>query len=126
MNRRRQMHFAMALLLTVGMFIKCFATETVVKMATNGTGVHSPAFTLTNSYGPTVGTREEAMTHTFLVYTTSEVDGMVQTLTQNLSRDQQEITTLKAEIKTLSDANDALTKRLNDVEENFKKKDQPK
>jgi hypothetical protein len=37
-----------------------------------------------------------------------------------------QISILKTEIKVLSDTNDALTKRLNDVEVKIKKHDQPK
>ena len=124
MIRRKKIQLALALVLAISLIIRCLATEQVVKMTSHpdmGIG-GANIVTLSNSFGP--GSKDIAQANTFIVYTKSEVDGLVQPLSQDLSRDQQEISDLNAAIKTLSDANDALTKRLNDVEAKLNKQGQ--
>ena len=53
---------------------------------------------------------------TFTVYTTGETDQLIQNLRDTLASEEKEIKSLKDDLKTLSDANDALTKRLNNLE----------
>ncbi|SRR5581483_12093401 len=60
------------------------------------------------------------------VYNTARVDEFVRNLQKDLSQRDQQISALKADIKALLDANDALTKRLNDIETKLTKRDQIK
>jgi len=118
MDRKRFGLKMIVLFLALGMFVKCFATEQVVRMTTIcGNGRGCVAFTIANSYGPSVEDKANATNaHTFTVYTTAEIDGQIQPLQKNQSDDDAQIQVLKKDIKALSDANDALTKRLNALE----------
>jgi len=53
---------------------------------------------------------------TFTVYTSTETDSLIQALRDNLAAKDKEIQLLKESVKSLSDANDALTNRVRDVE----------
>jgi cell division protein FtsB len=57
---------------------------------------------------------EQAKANSILVYSTSKVDAFVH-------QQQAQIDVLKDNIKTLSDANDALTKRINELEKKINK-----
>jgi len=119
-----------------GMIISCFATETIVKMRVHSMPAHSER---NGKYGSTMVPESFSLSHqaggrgaynatfaaanTFTVYTSAEVDGLVQSLSDKLLREQKEqVTNLKANIKALSDANDALTARINDLEKTVNNK----
>lgn len=55
-------------------------------------------------------------TRTFTVYTSAETDTLLQDLRDNLAAQDKEIKLLKDNIKSLSDANDALTNRASNLE----------
>jgi peptidoglycan hydrolase CwlO-like protein len=129
MNRKRTILLAIVLLLTVGLVLKSSATEKVVRMSTKT--LESPDFgakiEIANAYTSyKMLEPNPADAHTFTVYTTTEIDERLQDLSKAGSNDKAKIATLEKDIKSLSDANDALTKRLNELEAKLNARDQSK
>jgi hypothetical protein len=63
---------------------------------------------------------------TFTVYTSAETDSLLQTLKDQLAAEDKEVKLLKENIKSLSDANDALTHRIRDMESKLDRQSGPK
>lgn len=62
--------------------------------------------------------------NSFVTYTAPETDSLIQPLKDKIKQDEEQITILKANNKALADANDALTKRLDDLELRINKVEQ--
>ncbi|MGO9273403.1 MAG: hypothetical protein ACLQOO_24720 [Terriglobia bacterium] len=134
MTNRRTLVVGLVLFFGVGMILSCFATERIVRMTIRNKpfvpapigGRPRPAtpatFEISNASGGGGSYNDAfAASHTFLVYTSAEVDGLLKSLTDQLSHDKEQLAILNANVKTLSDANDALTKRLSDLETQLNK-----
>jgi len=131
MDGKRYLAVAVTVCASIGTVLSCFATETIVRMRqrdeTREIGSHHGAppttiraFSLENAAHGAVYTSAFAAQNTFTVYTAAEVSALLQPLKDNLSTHQERLAILEANIKTLSDANDALTKRLSDAETQLK------
>ena len=133
MQMKQWLAFALVSLITIVVSVNCLsASENVAKFSRNdaarctpGTPGHpphppvcGPAVEIANQAGASGQFDRESFvnSHSFTVYTTSEVDGMIQALTNSDKALSDEVNLLKGNMKTLSDANDALTKRLNELE----------
>lgn len=102
--------------------LSCFAAERIVRYheATDpGAAPHRPAvFVMSNAaskpalFPPSQDAFRAA--NTFMVYTTSEIDQKITDLKMNELN--ATIAMLKQNVKNLSDANDALSKRIDDLE----------
>jgi hypothetical protein len=138
MISKRKTTTAFALSLTFAMALTCFAEERIVKFRRADTPAQTDAYpvvTISNAASKTISGADDPNTfireNTFTVYTTEEVytkkevEAFIKPLRDSVSQDEKELKTLNADIKTLSDTNDALTRRLNEVEAQMKKEHNP-
>jgi hypothetical protein len=127
MNHKRNLQVVFLILLTIGVVMSCLGQEpieSVVRMRVTGTNGNVG---YENAWGPESADPFTAkVAHTFGVYSNLSVDRMFVAMNGAVSNNKKQIDELNERVRKLSADNDALTKRIDDLEAKLSKSDQPK